>query len=72
MQALERTRGHHITGGDRNPSYEITIEGLFMLHKQEHVFKPRFFDEALRASSLEGKENFGGQRPRSPATNAGP
>lgn len=49
MQALDYIRGHHSSGGDKNPSYEITVEGLVMLHKREHVFKQSFFDEAMDA-----------------------
>ncbi|MBI4305715.1 MAG: hypothetical protein HY678_05285 [Chloroflexi bacterium] len=48
MEALEYIKGHHSSGGDRNPSYEITVEGLVMLHKREHVFGESFFDEALK------------------------
>ncbi|MBI4219411.1 MAG: hypothetical protein HY682_04645 [Chloroflexi bacterium] len=49
MEALEYIKGHHSAGGDRNPSYEITVEGLVMLHKREHVFGKTFLDEALKA-----------------------
>jgi hypothetical protein len=49
MEALDYVRGHHSAGGDANPSYEITIEGLVMLHKQEHIFGKTFFDEAINA-----------------------
>ncbi|MBI2965303.1 MAG: hypothetical protein HYY34_03750 [Chloroflexi bacterium] len=49
MEALDYVRGHHSAGGDENPTYEITIEGLVMLHKREHSYGNSFFDEALNA-----------------------
>ena len=49
MEALDYVRGHHTAGGDANPAYEITIEGLVMLHKQEHIYGKTFFDEAVNA-----------------------
>lgn len=50
MEALDYVRGHHTAGGDQNPAYEITVEGLVMLHKQEHVYGKSFFDEAMQAA----------------------
>jgi hypothetical protein len=47
MEALDYIHGRHSAGGDANPSYEITVEGLVMLHKHEHVYGKSFFDEAL-------------------------
>lgn len=49
MEALDYIRGHHSAGGDENPAYEITVEGLVMLHKREHSYGASFFDEALNA-----------------------
>jgi DNA-binding IclR family transcriptional regulator len=47
MEALDYIHGRHSAGGDADPSYEITVEGLVMLHKHEHVYGKSFFDEAL-------------------------
>lgn len=48
MEALDYVRGHHTAGGDENPAFEITVEGLVMLHKQEHMYGKSFFDEAMQ------------------------
>jgi hypothetical protein len=49
MPMMRSSKRPHSAGGDENPAYEITIEGLVMLHKQEHSYGSSFFDEALNA-----------------------